>query len=107
MLQSGGHGGRFVSRCFVPAQMVPESVDHRRLGVAVAAVRLDGEMISLDGPRLADGWHEVEPGLRWTDGGAGLVLGGARELAVEIAMVGRYWVVREGAAVAGVGRVSA
>jgi hypothetical protein len=98
VLPSGVRSGRLVSKCFVPAQMVPDSVDHRRLGVAVAAVRLDGETVDHDDPRLTDGWHDPEPGLRWTDGDAGMVLAGARVLAVDVAMVGRYWAEREAAA---------
>jgi hypothetical protein len=92
VLPPGARIGRLRSRGFVPAQMLPDSADHRRLGVAIAAVRLNGQKIGLADQRLTDGWHAAEPGLRWTDGDAGLALAGVRELVVELAMAGRYWV---------------
>ena len=45
-------------------------------------------------------WHAAEPGLRWTDGDAGLALAGVRELVVELAMAGRYWVRQSGSVAA-------
>jgi hypothetical protein len=77
------------SRIWVPAQM-GES-DCRELGVAVAALTLDGERLPLDDPRLAAGWHAAEPDWRWTDGHAEIKTCGAREFGFNLVMTGRYW----------------
>ncbi len=82
---------RLVSRAMVPAQLRPESRDHRRLGVAVTALAIDGCAIPLDDPALADGWHDGEPDLRWTDGDAALPCGGGATVAVTVAPLERYW----------------
>jgi len=71
----------------VPARQQPGSEDHRRLGVAVARLALDGRAITPSG----DGWHAPEPGFRWTDGAAAIALAGARTLEVTLAMTRRYW----------------
>jgi hypothetical protein len=88
------------TRAGVPAETSAASEDHRRLGVAVAALRGDGQAIALDDARLGSGWHAPErgdgegaaPGWRWTDGAAALALSGVRELDVVVAITGRYWV---------------
>lgn len=85
------HVAQLASRHFVPAQMFPTLDDPRRLGVAITGLNLDGRATALDDPRLADGWHSAEASLRWTDGDAGLVLTGVRDLAFDVAMVGQYW----------------
>jgi hypothetical protein len=85
---------RVASRSAVPAHVRDDSSDHRRLGVAISRVALDGEPIALGDPRLGSGWHDVEPGWRWTDGDAALALAGVRELAFDVVMAGRYWVAR-------------
>lgn len=77
------------SRCFVPAQVMEGSGDHRRLGVAVSGLALDGMAIDL--ARLGAGWHEPEAALRWTDGAGRLGVAGARGLQVTVGMVGLYW----------------
>ena len=87
---------RLRSRSFVPAWL-GLGPDRRRLGVAVALLRLGGRVL----PRGAfgEGWHAAEEGLRWTDGDAVLHLPRDGRLTVRLAAVGaRYWV--EGAAAA-------
>lgn len=82
-------GVRLLSRSFVPAEVLPGSADHRRLGVAVTAIRIDGEEAPLDDPRLGSGWHPPEDGVRWTSGDAA-VAGSA--VSVETRDVGAaYW----------------
>ncbi|MCX7379830.1 MAG: FG-GAP-like repeat-containing protein [Alphaproteobacteria bacterium] len=88
---SGARAGRLISRCFVPAQMFPDSADHRKLGVALSTLRFDGCEILAGDPRRTDGWHAAEPGMRWTCGDAGLVLAGAEELAFDVILTGTYW----------------
>ncbi len=84
-LPEGSRRLRLVSRSFVPAQMFAHSQDCRRLGVAIAGLRLDAE-------RWGRGWHDAEPGdLRWTGGDAELGVAGMRELRFDIAMAGPYW----------------
>ena len=61
---------RLLSRRFVPAEVLPGSDDHRPLGVAVTAIRIDGREAPLDDPRLGAGWYPPEDGLRWTAGEA-------------------------------------
>jgi hypothetical protein len=82
---------RLESRSFVPALVTPDGTDRRRLGVAVAQLLLDGAPITLDGPLLIAGWHEPEPGLRWTNGRAELAIPKGSRLDVELARTGRYW----------------
>jgi hypothetical protein len=62
------------------------------LGVAIRRLWLDGRAASLDSPALADGWHAVEADWRWTNGNAEMAVAGAREVAFEVGLVGRYWV---------------
>lgn len=66
------------SRTAVPGELDPASSDTRRLGVAVAELRLDGKPIPFDGPDFGPGWYPPErdgSGLwRWTDGAATLTL---------------------------------
>ncbi len=90
-----GATARLVSRVFVPAWhgLAP---DRRRLGIAVAALRLDGRKL----PRRAfgAGWHAPEPGLRWTDGDARIALRPVARpalLALRLAVGGRYWRVEQ------------
>ena len=91
ILSPGARLGRLVSRRFQPARVLPGTDDDRELGIAVAALALDGIPLVLDTPALGGGWHPPEPGLRWTTGDAVIALDGCRELAVEIAVDGRYW----------------
>ncbi|MDE2200159.1 MAG: Hint domain-containing protein [Rhodospirillales bacterium] len=87
---------RLASRRAVPAHLSEGPGDHRRLGVAVARIVMDGTPLALDDARLAAGWHDQEPdgagaGWRWTDGDAGFATGGARVLDITLAMTARYW----------------
>jgi hypothetical protein len=94
---AGGAGAvRLVSLSAMPASVRAEADDHRRLGVAVSRIVLDGRAIPLADARLGRGWHAVEPGgaaggWRWTDGDAALDVAGGRVLEVEVAITGRYW----------------
>ena len=47
--------------------------------------------LPLDDARLGAGWHAPEAGWRWTAGDAAILAAGAREVAIEVAMTGRYW----------------
>jgi hypothetical protein len=76
------------SRVMVPAHMYPGGADHRHLGVAVAALRLDGCEVPA---RSDEGWHAAEAGWQWTDGAAMLDCAGARLLEVRLVWLGEYW----------------
>ena len=90
-LPPDGRTGRLTSRRFVPAHIAPDSDDHRPLGVAVSALRVDGHAIPLDDPQLTTGWHAPEPNWRWTGGDAAITLAGARDVTCEVALTGKYW----------------
>jgi hypothetical protein len=90
-IPGGATRARVVSRSAIPAAVRACCDDHRRLGVAVSRLTLDGEVLALSDARLGDGWHEAEPGWRWTDGDAGLTLEGGSLLDIELAMTERYW----------------
>jgi hypothetical protein len=90
-LPKGTSRVRLVSRCFMPNEICAEQTDGRRLGVGVRAIRLDGRAMALDDARLESGWHEPEPGLRWTKGEAWLPVAGARTLSLELFDGGAYW----------------
>jgi hypothetical protein len=85
---------RLVSSPWVPAETRADSDDTRRLGVAIANLRLDGLPIGLGDARLSGGWHAPEAEWRWTTGNAALSVNGARELAFDLAMTGTYWQAR-------------
>ncbi len=91
-LPAGARTARLVSRSHVPARMLGDADDHRRLGVAVAALALDAAPAEA---RLGTGWHApkgAQPGgCRWTDGGGEIDVRGAGILTFDLAMVGRYW----------------
>lgn len=82
---------RLVSRSAVPAHVIPTSDDHRRLGAAITALRLDEAEINLGTARAGAGWHVAEPGLRWTNGNAELDVAGAARLRIAAAPLMRYW----------------
>jgi Ca2+-binding RTX toxin-like protein len=79
------------SRHASPAETDADSADHRRLGVGISRLFLDGLPIALDDPRLTTGWHAPERGLRWTDGNAVLDLPAGGLLEVTVAMTTQYW----------------
>jgi hypothetical protein len=82
---------RIGSRIWIPDQTRPGESDTRRLGVAVADIRLDGRDLTLGDARLVAGWHGAEAGWRWTDGNGLIDVGGARTLRFRIALRGSYW----------------
>jgi hypothetical protein len=90
------HQISLVSRHGVPALLSDSDAgagvgDARRLGLAIAGLRLDDADLALDDIRLGAGWHAPESGLRWTDGAATLTVGSARRLALTLAPLHRYW----------------
>jgi len=81
---------RLASRVFVPAELYADREDHRRLGVAVERMALDGVPVP-PAARLT-GWLPAEDGWQWTDGMATLATGGARQLSLSVLLrLGRYW----------------
>jgi T5SS/PEP-CTERM-associated repeat protein len=83
---------RLSSRTWVPIRTTADGEDARRLGVAVANIRLDDKLIRYDDPRLSSGWLDPEPNWRWTGGDAELALAGVYEFAFDVVMTGTYWV---------------
>lgn len=84
-LRDGALRLRIVSRTAEPAWL-GSSADHRKLGVGITGLRLDGTDVALDDDRLVHGWYDAEPGLRWTDGDAAVVVSGATLVEVRLAM---------------------
>lgn len=93
-LDGGVAALRLQSLSAVPAHAAPEGDDHRRLGLAVRAIRADGRPIPLDDARLGAGWHarEAGAGWRWTDGDACIAITGVRLLDIEIAFAAPAWI---------------
>ncbi|WP_249675645.1 Hint domain-containing protein [Acidocella sp. C78] len=58
------------SRVAVPGELTADPRDRRELGVKIGALKAGDELIALDHPRLAEGWHDVEANGRWTNGAA-------------------------------------
>jgi hypothetical protein len=80
------------SRSFVPAHSLADSDDHRRLGVAVRGLRVDGADVPLDDPRLDAGWHHAEEGWRWTDGAGHIAVQSGSLVEIDLLPPGRvYW----------------
>jgi hypothetical protein len=79
---------RLMSRMAAPVWMLPESTDHRRLGVAVRQLLLDGA--DLPDAAFGRGWYPAEPGLRWTDGTA-VLRPGAGHLEMTLLPLLSYW----------------
>jgi hypothetical protein len=81
----------------VLAQVLPGIEDHRRLGVAVTEVRIDGATLALDSPLFHEGFHALEQrddaAWRWTDGDAriGLNCPEPAMVEVQVAMVAPSW----------------
>lgn len=97
VLPPGAREVRLASRLAAPAWLDPASDDHRRLGVAVAALAIDGIALALDDPRLAAGWHAPEPGWRWTAGPAALPAADACLVELRLMPYGRFWRARPAA----------
>jgi hypothetical protein len=88
------------SRAAVPGEMFADPRDRRQLGVKVARLAIGGQMVRLDHPELAEGWHAMEPDGRWTDGRAiipsGLIPPGS-QIVVELAAAMHYPMSSQGA----------
>jgi hypothetical protein len=82
-----------ISRRATPADLLPDSPDTRRLGVALCGLRFDGVEVKLTDACLCRGWHEPEPGLRWTDGTAVLEVSGIGVVELRLATAGLRYVV--------------
>ncbi|MDE2200270.1 MAG: hypothetical protein KGJ41_14730, partial [Rhodospirillales bacterium] len=78
------------------AETEPEGADRRRLGVAAAALRMDGRKVALNDPALGRGWHGLEGvcrgAWRWTDGDARLHRAGIRRIEVTVRPMLLHWV---------------
>jgi len=92
----GAHRGRrrhHQSRHAIPGLLTPDPSGCRRLGVKIAAITIAGRDIPLDHPALAEGWHDLEPEGRWTNGKAIIpaeILDGATNVTVQIAATLTY-----------------
>jgi phospholipase/lecithinase/hemolysin len=87
---------RLVSRAAVPAETRADSAEHRRLGIAVRALRHAHRPVDLAGPGFGAGWFGPEPQSdgavwRWTDGDAELAFAGPGLLEITLALAERYW----------------
>ena len=92
---------RLCSRSMVPLELIPGSIDGRRLGVAISRVVLAQGDVEVEVPieQLGPtGFHQVEANAggrwRWTDGYALLRLPATRtvtRLTLHTAMLTRYW----------------
>jgi hypothetical protein len=58
------------SRAAIPGEIFADPRDRRRLGVKIARLEIAGATIAIEHPALVDGWHDMEPDGRWTDGRA-------------------------------------
>jgi len=86
-------GIRLCSRTGIPGELGADPRDRRRLGVKISAIEIDGVMIASSHPLLVEGWHDVEPDGRWTDGNAlvpAALLGAAATLIVHVVACTRY-----------------
>jgi hypothetical protein len=82
---------RLKSRTFVPAHTVASRADTRALGVCVVRFQIDGEEIALaNEAHFGEGWHHLEPGLRWTRGDPPLPAN-TRLVVIDLAGEGCYW----------------
>jgi hypothetical protein len=95
LLPPGTREVRLRSRVAVPAHILPDSADRRRLGVAVTSLALDGTPLPPTDPRRASGWLAPEAAMQWTDGDAGILCdpagAGSRRLDLTLAPLLRYW----------------
>ncbi len=81
-----------VSRTTIPAETLTDQRDHRRLGVAVSRMVVDGVAVGAADPRrTGTGWYPAEAEWQWTDGRAVLLSPGARRIEVTIRPVLSYW----------------
>jgi len=80
------------SRSAIPGEIFADPRDRRRLGIKIGGLRIGGRRIALEHPALAEGWHELEPDGRWTDGCAVIParLAGGKRVEISIAATLRY-----------------
>ncbi len=102
-LSSQARDVRLISTVFVPLHFESRLADRRRLGVAVAGLKVNGprgrRTVALDDPAFGDGFYEIEGGgrFRWTNGEARLSAdlwrgGGLIELEFDlVADMRRFW----------------
>ena len=79
------------SRRWVPFETRAGETDTRRLGVAIADVRLDGRAVALDDAAFTAGWAAAEAAWRWTEGLGVIEVGGATRVSFDVALAGTYW----------------
>lgn len=83
------------SRSSKPAETVEGSTDHRRLGVAVQALRVDGEAVALGDAAFGEGFEAIErldaAAWRWTVGEARLHLAGPALIELSIRLAAPTW----------------
>lgn len=80
-----------LSRHWVPAETRADESDTRRLGVAVAGLRLEVRPVALNDARLTKGWAAPEPEWRWTTGEGVIEVAGVTEVSFELVLGGTYW----------------
>ncbi|PKP94116.1 MAG: hypothetical protein CVT77_03305 [Alphaproteobacteria bacterium HGW-Alphaproteobacteria-16] len=94
---SGASSVTLRSNSAVLAHVMPGLSDLRRLGVALADLRIDGEAVELDSDRFGMGFYGVErhdgTAWRWTDGAGVVALDerGTTILEMNVAMVAPSW----------------
>jgi hypothetical protein len=93
-LPAGGRV-RLLSNAGRPMDLIPGHRDSRRLGVAVAELRVDGAALDLAGDAFGLGFCEVErhgdAAWRWTDGEATLALAGPALVEIALHMTAAHW----------------
>lgn len=71
LIEKSADGSSIIhSRSAIPGFLAPDPRDRRRLGVKIARITVGEQTIPLDHPALTEGWHDVEPDGRWTNGRA-------------------------------------
>jgi glycosyltransferase involved in cell wall biosynthesis len=81
---------RLVSRSVVPAAVLMGATDHRRLGVAISRMTLDGAIVPPSDARRLLGWHGTSARVQWTSGDATLDAGDAKVLEIELERLVTY-----------------
>ena len=95
VMPAGSDALQLRSQTFQPAALESLGSDWRTLGVAVAALRIDGEEIALDAAVFATGWVPAADGLRWSNGDATLLVPSSSVVEIRLAHFQRYAVIAE------------
>ena len=92
-IPAGIRSVRLRSRSVVPEALDRRLDDRRVLGVAVARITIDGQVLDRGSARLTDGWYDDEDDApwRWTNGDAGLNCGDCRVIEIRISRILEYW----------------